>query len=197
MDGRESSLSLQGEAFPRPQSGSGNRHNYRYKVIGKSASVDETLFGSHRDVHKVTGKKLKESGNSQNVLNLDQSKRTVSPHIKTSLHSTPQSRKDFRVSNKSRPSYVDETLFGKKLDMPDFEPPWAEKKDPRFQDPPLSWSPPVAGSLCDTPRSRTASAQGQRSSSRLSQRSSSSVGSRPGSARGGRKSQPSEKPPWR
>ncbi|PIK40858.1 putative RBPJ-interacting and tubulin-associated protein 1-like [Apostichopus japonicus] len=185
MDGRESSLSLQGEGYSRNQISS--RRNYKYKLIGETSAVDETLFGSHRD------REIKDKNRVNSPLKPSEiGDRTSSPKVRESLSGVNHSRRELRDSKRGNPSYVDESLFGKKLELPNFEPPWAEKKDPKFKGPVLSWSPPVAGSLCDTPRSRPSSAQCQRSSSRLSQRSGSSMGSV--SSRG---KLPPQKPPWR
>ncbi|XP_002736239.1 RBPJ-interacting and tubulin-associated protein 1-like [Saccoglossus kowalevskii] len=180
----------------RPVSASGSRRNPYHKV-GGSSSVDETLFG--RPLQEATFEPPWVDNPRNNA---------IKPRPQKPLLWTPPSNNNStcrvnsgfrpntptRLYNKYRlkkhtPSYVDESLFGPKLQEANFDPPWVKKEEQQKTKPYL-WSPPVCGSRC-TMSSRPNSA-------RSVSKAYTGTGSRPSSRAGSvRTSTPKNLPPWR
>lgn len=181
--GRQSSLSVQGESMGRDTSNGSVKKNYRYRVISNDSSVDETLFGSHRERNRKAQvewsdhppQRAPSSGTTRK-----------SPAIKPMLTvspSMPKTRNKYRIQQHT-PTYVDHSLFGGPLEEPSFEAPWTDKKADKRRKTPLLWGSPVQGSLEFE----------SRSNSTMGERPMSSSGSRPGSATGGRRSSTGSRP---
>ena len=129
---------------PRPLSA--RKHTYKSK--SKSSFVDETLFGSANkhlstkwtslevDNAKVTPDQRAMSSRDLCVSGR-QSSREERPPSRTNIgegpiHGKPEERPRSRTGPNKRgfnPSYVDETLFGPKLQQPDFPAPWEKPED--------------------------------------------------------------------
>ncbi|XP_072025577.1 LOW QUALITY PROTEIN: uncharacterized protein [Amphiura filiformis] len=187
----QSSLSVTGEHLRTSASTTTPpKKTYKYKRVAKSSSVDETLFSSHRE-KQLSSRPSSASRKSSRQGSRDCPPRTNSaadrtPPIKSALtvNSTgrPQSRSGYRVT--ATKSYIDESLFGPKLQTPTFDAPWDDDKEEKKRGKPLFWSPPVAGSLSCTPDIADDA------------RPASAVASRPSSATANRPPTPS-KPPWK
>nr|XP_054754447.1 RBPJ-interacting and tubulin-associated protein 1-like [Lytechinus pictus] len=200
-DGRQSSLSVQGESMGRDTLNENVKRSYRYRVVSNDSSVDETLFGSHRDRSRKTQGGWSDSPSQR----ASPSGTRKSPAIKPTLTvspSMPKTKNKYRIVQHT-PTYVDHSLFGGPLEKPSFEAPWTDKKADRRRNTPLIWGSPVQGSL---------EFESTSNSSMGGERPLSSVGSRPGSATGGRRSSagsrpqsasgrrsvtPSKPPPWK
>ncbi|XP_038051651.1 RBPJ-interacting and tubulin-associated protein 1-like [Patiria miniata] len=189
--GRETSLSVSGETMRTGTPLNKAKKSYKYRKVSNSGSADETLFTSQREHYLQTrnspsNARPKSAGGGEWHVHgeqhpaptptlIGQTKRTPSgaPPIKSPLVKVGGAPRTRSRLYKPTPSYVDESLFGPKLQEPDFLAPWEKPEDSR-KGPMLTWSPPVVGSLSCTPRSTPPS------------RPPSSAGSRPGSAKGSR-----------
>ncbi|XP_072175351.1 RBPJ-interacting and tubulin-associated protein 1-like [Diadema setosum] len=205
-DGRQSGLSLQGESMGRQSPNVNPKKSYKYRFVSHESSIDETLFGSHRDRRKST-----DDWNDSPQQKSSPHGRKESPSIKPQLSSMPMTRNKYRI-RKHTPTYIDQSLFGAPLQEPSFEAPWTDKKADRRRNTTLTWAPPVQGSMCfeaesrpssvvgDRPGSasgRPRSASGSRPGSATGSRPRSSSGSRPQSASGRRSATPNKPPPWK
>ncbi|XP_022091050.1 RBPJ-interacting and tubulin-associated protein 1-like [Acanthaster planci] len=202
--GRATSLSVAGETMHTNTPLHKTNKSYKYRKVSNSGSAEETLFTSQRERYlqsrnsplnarprSVGGSEWMVHG-ERNEMPSELPKRSPSgtPPIKPPLVSASGAPRTRSRLYKSSPSYIDESLFGPKLQEPDFPAPWEKPEDLR-RGPLLTWSPPVPGSLCCTPRSTPPSRPP----------SAAGVGSRPGSATGDRRkgSQPPmpKKPVWK
>ena len=193
-DRSNSSLSVTGEHLHTSASVTPPKKTYKYKRIAGGSNIDETLFSSHRDQQLSRPGSAKRSthrnatGDHPAHPPRTNSSMSTTPPIKSALSvnatKRPQSRSGYRV--KYAKSYVDETLFGPKLEAPSFEAPWEDKEDKK-KGAPLFWSPPVPGSLACTP----APDEGFRPGSAASRPSSAASRKRPPTPTN------STKPPWK
>ena len=206
--GHQSSLSVTGETMQSITPPYQAKKTYKYRKVANSGSVDETLFTSKRydylqSLNSSSNARSTSTGgggwfvHGESNSTSDQSKqRSIStPPIKSSLIKVGRATRTRSRAYKSTPTYVDETLFGPRLEEPKFPAPW-EKSEDKKKGPILTWSPPVVGSLSCTPRSTPPS----RPSSAAGSRPGSAKGSQLGSASGGRQSSRSvtpNKPVWK
>lgn len=133
----------------RPPSSTGSRPRSGYRKVSNAAEVDETLFRSHNytQLHDNQGsgfsfqtKTPKEKKRGPPLLwapSSNEPKPSNYHNVKSHLSHSHESQK-YRFHN-HKPTFVDETLFGPKLEEPSFEAPWAEKKKKAT---PVLWSPP-------------------------------------------------------
>ena len=124
----------------RPRSG--------YRKIGNTSEVDETLFKSHSVARmsqsqesspflKSPTPKVKGSGPPLLWAPPVTNKRPEK-FLKTPTPQTPNESNKYRLRGHT-PTYVDETLFGPKLEEPSFPAPWGDRKrKPK----PFTWAPP-------------------------------------------------------
>jgi hypothetical protein len=133
----------------RPPSSSGSRPRSGYRKVSNTAEVDETLFRSHNftQVHDsqnssfpFPAKTPKEKKRGPPLLwapTPNDEKPNNYHDVKPRINHSSESQR-YRFHN-HKPTFVDESLFGPKLEEPSFEAPWAEKKRrPR----PVNWAPP-------------------------------------------------------
>lgn len=133
----------------RPPSSTGSRPRSGYRKVSNTAEVDETLFRSHnftqhhdspRNDFSLQPKAPKDKKRGPPLIWAPSStdpKPSNYHNIKSRINHSHESQK-YRFHN-HKPTFVDETLFGPKLEEPSFEAPWAEKKK---KPTPLHWSPP-------------------------------------------------------
>lgn len=133
----------------RPPSSTGSRPRSGYRKVSNTAEVDETLFRSHnftqhhdspRNDFSLQSKTPKDKKLGSPLIWAPSStdpKPSNYHNIKSRINHSHESQK-YRFHN-HKPTFVDETLFGPKLEEPSFEAPWAEKKK---KPTPLHWSPP-------------------------------------------------------
>ena len=187
----------------RASSALGNHHGYH--TISNSSNVDETLFKSHtpskldesidfkppwaykkREFWDVAKNELKTDKRGRPLfwspephVSLDGS--VTSPFVRKKTSGSGQLADSKHARSKHCPSFVDETLFGPRLEEPGFDPPWGKKeKRPR----PHIFVP------VDLYLNQTIEPEGSlkrdRKIYKTRSRPSSGRGSRPGSAAGGR-----------
>ncbi|XP_061178269.1 RBPJ-interacting and tubulin-associated protein 1-like [Saccostrea echinata] len=132
----------------RPPSSSGSRPRSGYRKVSNTAEVDETLFRSHNftQVHDSQSSKFpfqtktpKEKKRGPPLLwapSPTEQKPSNYHNFKPRVNHSSESQR-YRFHN-HKPTFVDETLFGHKLEEPSFEAPWAEKKK---KPPVLNWAP--------------------------------------------------------
>ena len=132
-----------------PSSHGGGRPRSGYHTLSDKSSVDELLFSSHhpRSSEEVTFNPPWDSPKETNKLEKPRNKPNLwSPSERNSLsaksHVLKSSNRNVLIHDydkhhkykhlKHTPTFVDESLFGPKLEEPSFRAPWAEKvKKPR------------------------------------------------------------------
>ncbi|XP_077990045.1 RBPJ-interacting and tubulin-associated protein 1-like [Glandiceps talaboti] len=179
----------------RPMSATGSKRDPYHKV-SKNSFVDESLFGKpldeanfdppwEDDVKKPKVKVVKPLLWTPPAYGSHSARATTPTSNSRRRPMTPSQIYSNRYRlKKHTPTYVDETLFGPKLQEANFDPPWAKKEKHRK---PQLWSPPVCGSRIEL-SSRPNSAMSV---------TSLRVPSRPSSARSTRSTSTTSKPPWR
>uniref|UniRef100_A0A2C9KH17 RBPJ-interacting and tubulin-associated protein 1 n=1 Tax=Biomphalaria glabrata TaxID=6526 RepID=A0A2C9KH17_BIOGL len=164
-----------------------------YHTIARKSSVDETLFRSYYTTKldepvsldkppweyphiekTLSAKKSQESTKAKyngppllwcptpREVSHTKSKQKPGPNDPLYLWNTKHHYRHL----KHTPSFIDETLFGSRLEEPSFKAPWNEKKKGEKIAPrPLLWGPPMKGQLSDTDVRHTVNDSFQRPSS--------------------------------
>ncbi|KAL3888433.1 hypothetical protein ACJMK2_000800 [Sinanodonta woodiana] len=133
----------------RPPSSSSARSRSRsgYHVSHNASSIDESLLTSHNPTKNLSNNTPPPWPEHKRYKDEDK-KKTEKPKMRPLLWAPPSPAPtlDRESALRHTPTFVDESLFGPKLQDPSFDPPWVKKTAKAVRMRPLLWCPQTASS---------------------------------------------------